>query len=484
MLDRVKTSLRDKGLWSDIIDDRIREFEHLCLAQIRSEQLRNVVVDYLETATPVEFFVAPASSTGKYHPEWQSEIGGILLNTVECCVGIDRKLRMYPELTDATANPLPADHDIVYVATILSDTFKPLDSGRNWQDWSHHRLAAEKWSEFAELHKVSKEISEKIASAIYWHLGRFTPEWPPGEDPRSKLHIHAFITHELDMDFSNRKLSDVFERKRAGRTPSSLCDPCDFLRSEFETSANYFNHIESKLLNMVTYYTTLLIAVVSASSFVAGSSTFGSMTFGPVREPQEFFVGLATFLFFLIGIFLLGMYTELRVRKIRFLEEMAAIRSYFVATGKKLGVDISRALIMVTNVAACPPFLRRPSEDWYTVVVMIFVNAIALGCAIPLGYVAFGLPSNLESIKDQVLLPTLGLVFLVALIRWQFRWVTKFCFVEDCRRELIHGKRDYKFLVKHPTSFPLGLRFLDSWAKRIEVAEKPIVMELLKSRSN
>ena len=76
------------------------------------------------------------------------------------------------------------------------------------------------------------------------------------------------------------------------------------------------------------------------------------------------------------------MYTELRVRKIRTLEEMAAIRDRYNELGKEIGIDLSKRLKMVTSVASSPPFLRRPCEDWYTVILMSFVNAVALGVAL------------------------------------------------------------------------------------------------------
>src|SRR5207245_9317512 len=98
MLDKVKAALRERTVWSEAVEGYVAEFERLCICPIRSDALRSAVLDYLEGTAPLEFFTAPASSTGKRHPYWQAGLGGILLNTTECCIGIDRKMRMHPAL--------------------------------------------------------------------------------------------------------------------------------------------------------------------------------------------------------------------------------------------------------------------------------------------------------------------------------------------------------------------------------------------------
>src|SRR5947199_396467 len=130
MLETIKTRLRVEKLLTPEIERRIVEFERRCVAEIRSEQMRYAVIDFLENDTPLQFFVAPASNSGKNHPVWQALPGGILLNTVECCIAADRKIRMYPEFTDESGEPYDQLHDIVYVSTILSDTYKTEDYGK------------------------------------------------------------------------------------------------------------------------------------------------------------------------------------------------------------------------------------------------------------------------------------------------------------------------------------------------------------------
>jgi hypothetical protein len=481
MLDSVKAALKNKGLLDAVLESRIAEFERLCVAEIRSDALRNAVLDYLENVAPLEFYFAPASSSGKNHPAWQATAGGILLNTSECCVGIDRKLRMYPSLTDTNFNPLPDDHDIVYVATIISDTFKSQDAGRHWREFAHHRVAAKQWRETAQKHDLPESLAESIADAVFWHLGRFSHEWPSEEDPRSQLSLHAFITHELDMDFSNRNLSLVFDRKGLGGNMPGGDPPDTFLKQEFDTSSSYFGHIEGKLLNIVTFYLTVVLAVVTGIYYVAGSETFAKMPFWHVTGPRAFFMGLVALVFSLIGTFLLGMYTELRTRKILLLEEMARIREHFIQASSKQGKNIADAIGLVSGVSKCPPYLRRPSEDWYTILLMVFVNAVSVAFGVAAQLYAFGtnIFKGLSSGQFVLFLISLALFLMVGFL--QFRWVTVFCYLLDCRRAKKHGESQYELLPKHRSEFPPGLRLLNSIAEYIEKRETPAIRESLRT---
>jgi hypothetical protein len=113
-----------------------------------------------------------------------------------------------------------------------------------------------------------------------------------------------------------------------------------FLQSEFETSAAYMSHIEDKLANVVIFYSTLLFGVVSACAYIATAEPFAKAHFLNMA-PRAFFIGVASGLFTAVGILHLGIYTELRVTKVRALEQMASVRSHFLARAKSFGVDVA-----------------------------------------------------------------------------------------------------------------------------------------------
>lgn len=354
-------------------------------------------------------------------------------------------------------------HDAIYVATVLSDTFKAGDFGKPWNEWSHHIKAELEWLGIAKKHAIPAALAERIASAIRWHLGRFTPDWPDGKDPRT-MNLIDFVVHELDMDFSNRRLSDVFQR-RLGEAADE--DTSGFVDKEFESASSYFQHVEGKLNNLLVFFSTLLMAVITACYYIGSGDMFRNLTFS--RTPRSFLIALLLLTFTLISVVFVGVYTELRARKIRMLEEMASIRGYKIGQAARTGTDIRRAVTMVSSIPECPPYLRRPSEDWYTLLLMTLSSATA--CAVAVPFLTFGILTAfvVDSIPYRhVLWIAEGLLAWVAAAYLEFRWFTRFCYELDLERKKKFAQTQYQFFGKHGESFPGPLRRLDSLANWIE----------------
>lgn len=183
------------------------------ISQISDRSIRAAVVSILENEAPWTFFVLPASLSGMHHPKWQGHSAGILRNTVECCVAVERQMRIHREFTDARGRIRSADRDVVMAATILSDIFKygtaasPYDEVRFQPD--HGMVAAERWKSTAKQYDVNRASIQKVYDAIYWHLGRWTPGW----NPRIKLSLYTAVTHSLDMFFSDKNLELLYRAK-------------------------------------------------------------------------------------------------------------------------------------------------------------------------------------------------------------------------------------------------------------------------------
>jgi hypothetical protein len=283
-----------------------------------------------------------------------------------------------------------------------------------------------------------------------------------------------FIVHELDMDFSNRRLSDVFER-RLGEKPNAA--PSPFLDKEFDSAASYLQHTEGKLTNLLVFFATLVVAVISASYYIGSGDMFRTLTF--CVTPRSFLIGLLLIAFALIALVFVGVYTELRVRKIRMLEEMAAIRNYQIAAAARNGEDIRPAIRMVASVPECPPYLRRPSEDWYTLLLITISGAGAFAVALPFwtfwAVNAFGF----RSFPHQYLVWFAEGVCAFLLVGYvEFAWFTRFCYQLDLERREKFSPAQYVFFSKHGESFPWPLATLDrlaSWVERsyAEARSKP-----------
>ncbi len=214
-MQQVIEKLNVKSALSKVVEQRLSEFWKYCIEEMRDEAVRASVIAYLENTAPVEFFYAPASPSGKHHPVWQNEPGGILRNTVECCLFIDVAMAQEWQLTDDTGSGDPKnpylcepDRSIIYAATILSDTCK---GGYPWgpkTDYRHGQIAADLWKPFGEKLGVSPRAQELIYEATYWHLGRWTPGWT--EEIGSKFSVHTNIVHALDALCGAKNLEKIF----------------------------------------------------------------------------------------------------------------------------------------------------------------------------------------------------------------------------------------------------------------------------------
>jgi hypothetical protein len=211
-MEEIVNKLRSKGFLDDRIPAEIGALWNYGVETVSDPVVKAALLDFLLTETPLYFYVASASLTGTHHPAWQRAISGIVRNTVECCLVLDRQLRIFAECTDAQGAPLPEARDVVLVATILSDTFKygrkDLSSDLVF-DPSHGAVAAEVWRRIAERHGVAHKTREDIRDAIYWHLGRWTPGW----NAAKRLSVYADITHRVDMFISDERLDLLYNAK-------------------------------------------------------------------------------------------------------------------------------------------------------------------------------------------------------------------------------------------------------------------------------
>ncbi len=218
-MQRIETKLKQANLWDRTVENELRSLWKYGIERIADAQIKEGVIDFLENEAPLGFFVNSASSTGTHHPVWQTKKSGILRNTVECCLAVDRQLRIYKEFCDENDNVLPQPRDIVIAATILSDTFKygekilgvnsALES-KMLQD--HGKISADVWkNKIAPRHPaIPAKIAAQIYEAVYWHLGRWTPGWTPD----TKLGLLAEITHRIDITFADKALELIYEPKK------------------------------------------------------------------------------------------------------------------------------------------------------------------------------------------------------------------------------------------------------------------------------
>lgn len=152
--------------------------------EIRSE-IENVV-----NILPDYFFKIPASSTGKYHPNYALGEGGLVRHT-KAAIGI--AVELFRNNTVQNFNQY--EKDCIIGALILHDGFK-----------------GEKHTEFKHPLKPSAYLNNKIiADAIASHMGEFnTSKYEEGELPTPKTELEKFV-HLCDYLASRKCLEFNFE---------------------------------------------------------------------------------------------------------------------------------------------------------------------------------------------------------------------------------------------------------------------------------
>jgi len=210
----------------------------------------------------------------------------------------------------------------------------------------------------------------------------------------------------------------------------------DFLLREYQETHNYFNNVEGSMADLLKFYNSVLAIVTPISALL-----FRFLT----ERLFHTFLGALALVIFLLGLYILAMYLELRIRKIKTLEQIAVFRERMIEANHELG----GLLKMITAIRLCPPYLRRPSSEWYTVIYISSVNGLLAGCSVWCFLESVVQFSRIPVAWWGVLLSAL----LVAGLVWYglFRWATGYCYVYDLKREKEYSvKNEYSFLDPSP----------------------------------
>lgn len=180
-------------------EDKIKVFEEE-LSLINDTNIAKHVSKILGDVPDV-FFTAPASSTGKHHPEKARMIGGLVWHTkVAVRIGYD----MINSDTLLGVEEKLFLSDIVVSALILHDTYKyGLDGKSELTLGEHPRIAfnvVRKYSKNPGINLKYRTILEDIAECIYSHMGKWNI---PKENPSAILPVPntklRLTVHQADM---------------------------------------------------------------------------------------------------------------------------------------------------------------------------------------------------------------------------------------------------------------------------------------------
>lgn len=192
------------------------------LNTIQNYNIRQFCIEMLEDA-PDYFFTIPASTTGKYHPTYALNSGGLVRHT-KALVGIANDLLALEQY-----NFDPDTKDMIRVAGILHDAKKLGDNGSQWTVFDHPIIASN-WVRNSESKTVTQDVKNEIASMIASHMGQWNI------DKRSDCVLPKPVTeeqkfvHMCDYLASRKHLEYVFEQDEIHSSkPAAPENPDDFI---------------------------------------------------------------------------------------------------------------------------------------------------------------------------------------------------------------------------------------------------------------
>ena len=168
---------------------------------IKDEKLRKDV-EYILTQVPDYFYKVPASSTGKYHPEFSLGEGGLVRHT-KAAVRIAVELFEIDEFDDEIK-------DMIIAALILHDTLKHGADYSTYTQFEHPIYAAQfllKQYEEGKLESQAYVIND-VAELIACHMGKWnTNKYSTTVLPSPRNHVEYFV-HMCDY-LASRKFLDI-----------------------------------------------------------------------------------------------------------------------------------------------------------------------------------------------------------------------------------------------------------------------------------
>lgn len=174
------------------------------LSLIEDVKLREFIITFIEECVPAYFYIVPASSSGKHHPEYGLGPGGLVRHTKACVKIADDLLSLEQ---NETLNE--CYHDEIIAALIVHDTFKQGVNARGsgHTQFEHPIFSAGALQLFAD--KFYPALSDRVATIsamVMAHMGQWNrSERSVVQLPKPQTDAEKFV-HLCDYLASRRYL--------------------------------------------------------------------------------------------------------------------------------------------------------------------------------------------------------------------------------------------------------------------------------------
>lgn len=178
------------------------------LGYIKNSKIRKSC-DTMINLLPDYFFVIPASSTGKYHPEFTLGDGG-LVRHVKVATRIAYDLLNNPSLG---AKFTDTEKDIMLMAIILHDGLKSGLTHNRYTQFDHPLLIKNYIIDNQDKLDLTKEEKDLLCSVIETHMGPWTTDYFGNEVLRKPQTETELFVHMCDYLASRKYLNVNFDFK-------------------------------------------------------------------------------------------------------------------------------------------------------------------------------------------------------------------------------------------------------------------------------
>lgn len=182
------------------------------LKYIKNERIRNSAIALIKEI-PDYFFKVPASSTGKYHPSFSQNEGGLLRHT-KATIRIGKEILSLEYINNLFTSD---EQDLLLLAIMFHDTQKLGNKEERYTRFDHPLLAGmfiEKNKEKTELSKEEVSLLKRVINA---HMGQWNKssysniELPkPSDKYEFFVHMCDYLSSKkfLDIKFNNNDILD------------------------------------------------------------------------------------------------------------------------------------------------------------------------------------------------------------------------------------------------------------------------------------
>ncbi|MEG0022255.1 MAG: hypothetical protein RSH78_04515 [Bacilli bacterium] len=174
---------------------------------IQNDRLRNSAITLLELL-PDYFFIIPASSTGKYHPEFALGEKGLVRHT-KVAVKIANEIIKTKTIGDVFTND---EKDLILISLLLHDGLKEGIEQEKYTCFDHPVLMADFIIKNKEKTTFTEEEIKMISSNIASHMG----EWNTNNFSKVVLPLpknkYQKMVHMCDLLSSRKFLTVDFDK--------------------------------------------------------------------------------------------------------------------------------------------------------------------------------------------------------------------------------------------------------------------------------